>query len=173
MQSDNECLFVIFFLCDSIISYVLSERGVLPAERLRQAEEITPAMAREAFLESQKEVFTRLTQEEVTDRANSIALSLEEPPKSYLEEASDYHDSLMSDMPLDWRELVIGELRAMSLDAFRSRAEVLVLDERTRKSVAVMLYGSKAVVDLRARGGETVLASIEEVTALRESLEYY
>ena len=127
----------------------------------------------ESFLAAQKAVFARLTQEQVTQMASAIVLSLQEPPKSYLEEAADFHESLMADMPFDWRERVISELQAVRVETFCGQVLDLVLDSSKRRSVAVMMYGSKAVVDRRARDGETVLASLEEVAALVERLEYF
>ncbi len=57
-------------------------------------------------------VLPSLTQEDVTSLANSLILTLSEPPKSYLEESNDFWNDILNEIPHDWIEQVKVELRS-------------------------------------------------------------
>lgn len=59
-------------------------------------------------------VLPGLTQEEVTSLANSLILTLSEPPKSYLEESNDFWNDILNEMPHDWIDQVKAELQSAS-----------------------------------------------------------
>jgi secreted Zn-dependent insulinase-like peptidase len=61
-------------------------------------------------------ILPNLSQEEVSSLANSLILSLSEPPKSYLEESNDFWNDIMNDMPHDWVEQVKTELKSANKD---------------------------------------------------------
>ena len=140
------------------------------------------------FFESQREVFASLTQEDLSSRASAIALSLVDPPTSYAEEASEFWGAIISDMPFDWNDQVVAELRGLTTEDVRAVAEKWLFDGEKRKSVSVMLFGNthleelKKINDLKLTpqkgffpplAGSTVCVSLEEITTQKESLKYF
>ena len=68
------------------------------------------------FSDYSTNILPNLSQEEVSSLANSLILSLSEPPKSYLEESNDFWNDILNDMPHDWVEQVKTELKSASKD---------------------------------------------------------
>ena len=62
------------------------------------------------FLDSQQQLATTLTPEDLRHRIASIVQSLLDPPTSYAEEAGEFWDAIVSNTPFNWTQLVIGEL---------------------------------------------------------------
>lgn len=93
------------------------------------------------FLASQRTlVHAELTEEIVRERCESIIRSLQDPPTTYSEEASDFWDSIVHDMPFDWIDQVTAELRRLDRAAVLVAAEVWMFEPRTRASVSVMIF---------------------------------
>ena len=51
---------------------------------------------------SQKIVVDKLTSQELSTLCESVIKSLEDPPTTYSEEASEFWNAIISDMPFDW-----------------------------------------------------------------------
>ena len=140
------------------------------------------------FFESQKDVFAALTQEDLDSRAASIALSLIDPPTSYAEEASEFWGAIISDMPFDWTDQVVKELKSLKADDVRAAANEWLFDEEKRRSVSVMLFGNTHLEELKnikeiqlndpkgffpPLAASIICSSLEDVTSERNKLSFF
>lgn len=140
------------------------------------------------FFESQKEVFASLTQEDLDSRAASISLSLIDPPTSYSEEASEFWGAIISDMPFDWTDQVVKELKSLKADDVRAAANEWLFDEEKRNSLSVMLFGNTHLEELKrmkeiklsdhkgffpSLASSTICSTLEEVTTGRNTLDFF
>ena len=101
-----------------------------------------------AFFAGQQAAFAAITDADVTEKAQSIIKSLEDPPTQYSEEASQFWDAIVTDMPLQWTEMVIEELRTLSLADVTRAANEWLFDSCKRRSLSVMLFGNTHLQDL-------------------------
>jgi len=128
------------------------------------------------FLVRQSVVFSKLTQQEVSDRGAAIVKSLIEPPKSYLEEAGTYRENILNNIPFDWIQQIIAQLENINVEDFRQKANDWIFDEENRKSVSFMLFGNQNQQDLDnflSANNKNVIKNIEDLTNLRDSLEKF
>ena len=128
------------------------------------------------FLLRQSLVFCKLTQQEVSDRASAIVKSLIEPPKSYLEEAGQFRENILNNIPFDWIQQIIAQLESINVEDFRQKANDWIFDEEKRKSVSFMLFGNQNQEDLNkflSANNKNVISNIDELTALRDSLQKF
>jgi secreted Zn-dependent insulinase-like peptidase len=142
-----------------------------------------------AFLDAQRtSLQASLTDEVVQQRCQAIIRSLEDPPTTYSEEASDYWDSIVHDMPFDWTAQVVAELRKLNRDSVLRRAEGWLFNPATRRSVSLMIFSPeheqerKQLEERGAADGGDALAgmgghihtkccfSVDDMTRLRDSL---
>lgn len=152
------------------------------------------------FLAAQQELISvQLSEEAVQERCESIIRSLQDPPTTYSEEASDFWDSIVHDMPFDWLDLVTAELRQLDRGAVLSAVEKWIFDPRTRASASVMIFAPEHEAERQmllsgvressagAGGGAGAAGEVksssataavpyaftaEEMTALRDSLAF-
>jgi secreted Zn-dependent insulinase-like peptidase len=137
-----------------------------------------------AFLSTQRAILRdTLTEEIVAARCQAIIRSLEDPPTTYSEEASDHWDSIVNAMPFDWTQQVIAQLKELDRQAVLSAAEEWVFDAATRRSMSMMIFSPQHEQE-RVALKETVTAqacassepgarycfSIDEMKMLRDSL---
>ena len=140
------------------------------------------------FFESQKIIFAELTQEDLSSRAEAIIKSLIDPPTSYSEEANEFWGAIISDMPFDWTDQVVAELKALRADDVRAAAQEWLFDNEKRRSVSVMLFGNSHLTELNSirdmkvtdgnnffppLAGSVICESLEEMTVARDSLKYF
>ena len=140
------------------------------------------------FFESQKAVFSSLSQADLSSRAAALTLSLIDPPTSYAEEASEFWGAIVSGMPFDWTDQVVKELKELKVEDIQNAANEWLFDEEKRSSVSIMLFGNTHLEELKniksiklSKGkeffpslGESVICStLEELTAQRNSLELF
>lgn len=139
------------------------------------------------FLVGQREVLTRkLTDEAVTERCAAIIRSLEDPPTTYSEEASEHWDSIVHGMPFDWTQRVVAELRTLDKRAVMAGAEQWLFDPTTRSSVSMMIFspehevqrqqlvageGAAGAPTFGLQGQVSRFCSVDAITTLRDSLE--
>lgn len=139
------------------------------------------------FFIGQRETLTRdLTDEAVAQRCAAIIRSLEDPPTTYSEEASEHWDSIVHGMPFDWTPRVIAELRTLDKGAVMAAAEQWLFDPASRRSVSMMIFSPEHETlrqQLIAEGDVTGVPpfgvegkvsrhfSIDDVTGLRDTLE--
>lgn len=104
------------------------------------------------FLSSQHSLLSSLSDEEVATLCEAIVKSLEDPPTTYTEEAAEFYGRIKSNLPFNWTELVIEELRAVKAVDVVEAANKWLYDESMRKSVSVMLFGNSDIhqADLQA-----------------------
>jgi secreted Zn-dependent insulinase-like peptidase len=138
------------------------------------------------FLATQRTILRdTLTDEIVTARCQAIIRSLEDPPTTYSEEASDHWDSIVNSMPFDWTQQVIAQLRGLDREIVLRAAEEWVFDAATRRSMSMMIFSPQHELE-RAKlqetveliGGEDASSesgtkcsfSIDEMMVLRDSL---
>ena len=82
-----------------------------------------------------------LTDPQLADVCASIITSLEDPPTTYSEEAGEYWDALVAEMPLNWTAQVIHELQQLRLSDLRAAVQNWLLDSARRRSVSMMVFG--------------------------------
>jgi secreted Zn-dependent insulinase-like peptidase len=139
-----------------------------------------------AFLTSQRAVLhDTLTEEIVAARCQAIIRSLEDPPTTYSEEASDHWDSIVNAMPFDWTQQVIQQLRELDRQAVLRAAEEWVFDAAARRSMSMMIFSPQheqeraalqttvaapAQAGASSEPGAKYCFSIDEMTVLRDSL---
>jgi nardilysin len=132
----------------------------------------------EDFLERQSIVFSKLTQQDISDLAATIIKSIIDPPTSYLEEAEQFRNSIINQVPFDWIEQIIKELENMKLEEFINKTNDWMFDKSKRKSVSILLFGNDNLGILKTFlesdcGNKKVVKSIEELNDLRDSLEMH
>ena len=97
-------------------------------------------------------------------------------PKSYLEEAGQFRENILNNIPFDWIQQIIEQLENINVEDFRQKANGWIFDEEKRKSVSFMLFGNQNQQDLDKFLGahnKNVIKNIEELTDLRDSLEKF
>ena len=137
-------------------------------------------------------ILPNLSQEEVSSLANSLILSLSEPPKSYLEESNDFWNDIMNDMPHDWVEQVKTELKSANKDLLIKYITEVLTDSLTHlltyllthlstylfaqwlynpaksNQVTVMLFGKD-----RSIPAIDAITTLAGMTAFRQELPFY
>lgn len=143
----------------------------------------------DAFLATQRSLLQdTLTDELVRERCAAIIRSLEDPPTTYTEEASEYWDSIVHGLPFDWTAQVIAALRTLDREAVLRRAEEWLFDRATRRSVSVMVFSPEheqerqSLVEaqeenlsgggLRGSTGNERCYSVDDLARLRDSLPF-
>jgi len=144
------------------------------------------------FLSSQRQAFEDLTALDVQEKCESIVKSLEDPPTQYTEEAAQYWDAILTHMPTNWTEMVIQELKTLSLDDITQAAKQWIFDHDRRRSISMMLFGNTHLKELESYlisskngdhfeenkkdvffGSPSVrISSIDELTAYQNLLPY-
>jgi secreted Zn-dependent insulinase-like peptidase len=164
-------------------------RGITVRILSKRFSPVAMEAALNAFLDAQRTALqASLTDEVVQQRCQAIIRSLEDPPTTYSEEASDYWDSIVHDMPFDWTARVVAELRKLDRDSVLRRAEDWLFNAATRRSVSLMIFSpeheqerkqleERAAADaghaLAGMGGHLHTKrcfSVDDMTGLRDSL---
>jgi secreted Zn-dependent insulinase-like peptidase len=132
----------------------------------------------EDFLVRQSVIFNKLTQQDITDRAAAIIKSIIDPPTSYLEEAEQFRNSIINEVPFDWIEQIIKELENMKVEEVISKANDWMFDKNKRKSVSILIFGNENLSVLKSfvesdSDNKKVVKSIEELMELRDSLQMF
>lgn len=164
-----------------------SIRGISVRILSRHHSPVAMESALSDFLAGQREVLAHdLTDEAVAERCAAIIRSLEDPPTTYSEEASEHWDSIVHGMPFDWTQRVIAELRTLDKATVMTCAEQWLFDPATRSSVSVMIFsseheaqrqqlmteeGAASVPSFGRQGGVSRYFSVDAITTLRDSLE--
>ena len=116
-------------------------RGISVRILSRRFSPLAMESALNEFLTSQRALLTReLTDESVRDRSAAIIRSLEDPPTTFSEEASEHWDSIVHDMPFDWTQQVVAELRTFDKQMVLQAAEQWLFDSNTRRSISMMIF---------------------------------
>lgn len=100
------------------------------------------------FFVDQRQLFEALSEEEVKVKCQSIVKSLEDPPTQYTEEAGQFWDAIVTQMPLNWTEMVIQQLKELTLDDVQRAADTWIFNSQSRRSVSVMLFGNSHLPEL-------------------------
>jgi len=164
-----------------------SIRGISVRILSRHHSPVAMESALSDFFAGQREVLSgTLTDEAVAERSAAIIRSLEDPPTTYSEEASEHWDSIVHGMPFDWTQRVIAELRTLDKAAVMTCAEQWLFDPATRSSVSVMIFspeheaqrqqlmtedGAAGLPSFGLQGAVSRYFSVDAVTTLRDSLE--
>ena len=141
------------------------------------------------FLLAQREVLSReLTDEAVGARCEAIVRSLEDPPTTYSEEASEHWNSIVHEMPFDWSQQVVDELRTFNAATVLQAAEDWLFDAGTRRSISLMIFSPEHEAERQTMMAKCAAAepidgeqfgppgsvshhfTIDALTALRDSL---
>ena len=102
------------------------------------------------FLAAQQQrLQLELTDAEVRERCASIVKSLQDPPTTPSEEASERWDAIVNGMPLDWAEQVIAQLQVLDREAVLDAANRWVFDTTTRASLSMMVFGPQHDAELQ------------------------
>lgn len=116
-------------------------RGITVRILSKRASPIAMETALMAFLAAQRDLLhATLTDEIVQERCRTIIQSLEDPPTTYAEEASDYWDSIVHDLPFDWTDRVIAQLRTLDREKLLQTADEWLFEPTTRRVVSMMLF---------------------------------
>ncbi len=116
-------------------------RGISVRILSRRFSPLAMESALDEFFTSQRTLLTReLTDEAVRDRSAAIIRSLEDPPTTFSEEASEHWDSIVHDMPFDWTQQVVAELRTFDKQTVLQAAEQWLFDANTRSSISMMVF---------------------------------
>lgn len=116
-------------------------RGISVRILSRRFSPLAMESALNEFFTSQRTLLTReLTDEAVRDRSAAIIRSLEDPPTTFSEEASEHWDSIVHDMPFDWTQQVVAELRTFDKQMVLQAAEQWLFDATTRSSISMMIF---------------------------------
>lgn len=95
------------------------------------------------FLATQRSLLqSELSDEVVKSRCSAIIQSLEDPPTTYSEEASDFWDSIVHGMPFDWTAQVIAELKLLTATEVLASADTWLFSPSTRRSVSMMVFSA-------------------------------
>ena len=123
------------------------------------------------FIGSQLSVFDNLSQEDLDARTAAVIRSLEDPPTSYSEEASNFWGAIVENQPFDWTELVIAELRKLKVDQLKEVFASRVAPNDHRRSIAILIE-SAAHKAQRGNQRDEAALTVENLTSLRDSLPY-
>jgi len=139
-------------------------------------------------LQHYDQVISQYTQEEITQRCEAVVKSLQDPPHALSEEASEYYDAILQDMPFEWTDMVIKELQAMQLTDVLGAIDEWIYNASSRKSLAVMIFGNNQTTawegyvqsSTQAQGQEELFlnapvvkySSFEELKALQGALPF-
>ena len=82
------------------------------------------------------------------ERIDSLITSLNDPPSSYSEEASDNWPHILEGTEFNWRERVIESLRKIRLTDIQLVADEWVFNPTSRASVSLMLFGNNYNAEL-------------------------
>mmetsp|Transcript_1554 Transcript_1554/g.2638 ORF Transcript_1554/g.2638 Transcript_1554/m.2638 type:complete len:577 (+) Transcript_1554:563-2293(+) len=94
------------------------------------------------FLKTQQSrLKSELKDEELSQMTASIIQSLEDPPTSYSQEASEFWNAIVGDMPFDWTQQVIEELRRLTLSEVIDSADRWIFQADQRATLSVMIFG--------------------------------
>ena len=116
-------------------------RGISVRILSRRFSPLAMESALNEFFTSQRTLLTReLTDEAVRDRSAAIIRSLEDPPTTFSEEASEHWDSIVHDMPFDWTQQVVAELRTFDKQMVLQAAEQWLFNATTRSSISMMIF---------------------------------
>lgn len=141
----------------------------------------------DSFLAAEiKRLHDEVTEDDIHQLTASIIKSLQDPPKTYTEEASEFWGSIMNDIPFDWVERVMDELRRVKksdlLTLVRESVEIARDDgkESQRRSLEVMIYGGKTSSEVYERDVRrlsqldktTVITSLSDATHWKDNLSY-
>jgi hypothetical protein len=94
------------------------------------------------------EIIHNLTDETVGNLCESIIKSLEDPPTTYTEEASEFWNGIINNVPFDWNERVIKELKILNLNKIIDVADKWLFSDETKKKVSFMFFGNKHYEEL-------------------------
>jgi hypothetical protein len=137
-----------------------------------------------AFLTHQRKRLNEdVTEEEVRALCSSIMVSLQDPPTTYTEEASEFWAALLNDRPFDWLDQIVEALRVMSRDDVIHAANTWLFDAATRKTLSTMIFSPKfahkrmvyadstqasraSIADSSTNEGENAFASAERTQVL-------
>lgn len=96
----------------------------------------------EQFLFETQTTLCEYTDSDIAHRAEALVSSLLDPPTSYKEEADEYWGRIIDDIPFDYLDEVIVELRALkALDILTAYNHWFMNTEQSRRSVSLMLFG--------------------------------
>lgn len=99
------------------------------------------------FFLQQKMVLEQLTEEEIKSLCESLVKSLQDPPTTYTEEASEFWDAVISGMPFDWLERVIKVLEEIKKEDVVQSINKWIYT-KDKKSVSVMMFGKNHVAEI-------------------------
>jgi len=91
------------------------------------------------YLATQRCLFSDMTNDELRKRTGILVSNLEEPPSSYITEASSNWSRLIYGVPLDYRQQLIHELRNMTCEGLLSAADEWLFNQDTRRAVLMMI----------------------------------
>jgi hypothetical protein len=94
------------------------------------------------------EIIHNLTDETVGNLCESIIKSLEDPPTTYTEEASEFWNGIINNVPFDWNERVIKELKILEKNKIIDVADKWLFCDETKKKVSFMFFGNKHYEEL-------------------------
>jgi len=123
------------------------------------------------FIGSQLSVFDNLSQEDLDKRTAAVIRSLEDPPTSYSEEASNFWGAIVENQPFDWTELVIAELRKLKVEQLKEAFASRVAPNDHRRSVAILIE-SAAHKAQRGNQRDEAALTVENLTSLRDSFPF-
>lgn len=139
------------------------------------------------FLSEQRVAMALYSQADVDARVQSLVKSIQDPPTSYMDEASFFWDSIVDETPMNWFELVIAELEGLTIEEVRASADAWLLDAKARKTVSCMSFGNKHHSDINlqqltsepvtassfpSRAACVWLESVDDIRAERDLLSY-
>ena len=116
-------------------------RGISVRILSKRFSPLSMELALSEFFQQQRFILNdTLTDEIIAERCQSIIHTLEDPPTSYTEEASDYWDAIVHELPFDWTAQVIAELKLLNRAEVLEVADRWLLGEDSRASLSVMIF---------------------------------
>lgn len=116
-------------------------RGISVRILSKRFSPLSMELALSEFFQQQRSILNdTVTDEIIAERCQSIIHTLEDPPTSYTEEASDYWDAIVHELPFDWTAQVITELKLLNRAEVLEVADRWLFGEDSRASLSVMIF---------------------------------